>query len=366
MMTSVVLGVDPHKRSHTVAAVDEVGRELGCVGGGNDPDGHARLLAWGRRAGERRLWAIEDGQGLARRLASFLLAAGERVVWVPVRLMTAERRAGRSRGKSDPIDALAVARAALREGDLPVAQLDGPARQVRLLVDHREHLVADRTRVISRLRWHLHNLAADLEPAPKALTTLVAVRRLLARLDRLARLPAGPDSTGKNIERDLAVELCEQLLRLTPRINALERQIDALITPLLPATLDLCGVGALTAAKILGEVGDIRRFRSTGAFARHNGTAPVPVCSGKSTRQRLNRGGNRQLNRALHTIAITQLRSHQPAKDLLERRHRTKPGTTHKDAIRVLKRHLSDVIYRTIATDLAAHDQTVACEHPAA
>lgn len=351
----VTLGIDPHKLSHTVAAVDGLGRRLGSVRCGNDPDGHARLLAWGRGRGRERSWAIEDGQGLARRLAAFLLAAGERVVWVPVRLMTAERRAGRMRGKSDPIDALAVARAALREADLPVAVLDGPARQVRLLVDHREHLVAERTRVITRLRWHLHNLAADLEPPPKALKSLVQARRLATEL---AALPAGT-------ERDLAIELCTELARLTPRIAQLERDIDHLVAPLLPATLHLCGVNTLTAAKILGEVGDIRRFRSPAAFARHNGTAPIPVNSANSDQHRLNRGGNRQLNRAIHTMAIVQLRCHQDAKNLVERR-RSMPGKTNKDAIRVLKRHLSDVLYRTIAADLTANTPTTTSKHPAA
>lgn len=153
----VVVGVDAHKRAHTLVAVDELGRKLAEKAVAATPDGHIDAVEWSARWEERK-FALEDCRHVTRRLESDLLAAGEAVVRVPTRLMAGERRGGRERGKSDPIDALAVARAALREPNLPVAQLDGPNRELRLLVDHREDLVTERTRIQSRLRWHLHEL----------------------------------------------------------------------------------------------------------------------------------------------------------------------------------------------------------------
>jgi Transposase len=170
----VVLGVDAHKRTHTVVAVDDLGRQLGERTTGTTSDDHLGLLSWAEMFDGDRLWAIEDCRHLSRRLEGDLLAAGERIVRVPTKLMAHARDAARSYGKSDPIDAVAVARAALREPDLPAAHLDGPAREVRLLVDHRDNLVAERTRAINRLRWHLHELDqswAAAGPLPVAAET---------------------------------------------------------------------------------------------------------------------------------------------------------------------------------------------------
>jgi transposase len=154
----VTIGIDAHKRTHTVVATDEHGRELAARTVGATSDDHFQLVAWAARFPERR-WAVEDCRHLSRRLERDLLAAGEQIVRVPPKLMANARSAARSFGKSDPIDALAVARAAWREPDLPVAKLDGQEREVRLLVDHREDLVGERTRMINRLRWHLHELS---------------------------------------------------------------------------------------------------------------------------------------------------------------------------------------------------------------
>ena len=167
----VTIGIDAHKRSHTVVAVDEQGRQLAGRTVGTTSADHLELVAWAAHFPARR-WAVEDCRHLSRRLERDLLAAGERIVRVPPKLMANARDAARSFGKSDPIDALAVARAALREPDLPVAKLDGPEREVRLLVDHREDLVGERTRMISRLRWHLHELDPGNEPAARTLNHL--------------------------------------------------------------------------------------------------------------------------------------------------------------------------------------------------
>jgi Transposase len=195
------------------------------------------------------LWAVEDCRQLSRRLERDLLAAGQRIVRVPPKLMTNMRDAARSFGKSDPIDALAVARAALREPDLPVAHLDGPERDVRLLVDHREDLVAERTRIISRLRWHLHELDPSWQPTARSLDRPRAVNQIAARLEGQPGLVAR-----------LARELVERLRTLNADINALAEEITTLVGQLAPSLVAVCGCGPLTAAKILGETAGIRRL----------------------------------------------------------------------------------------------------------
>jgi len=173
----VVIGVDAHKRSHTLVATDEAGRKLSEKTVPATPEGHLSAVTWAARWPERT-FALEDCRHLTRRLETDLLLAGEAAVRVPPHLMAGVRRSGRERGKSDPIDALAIARAALREADLPVARLDGEARELRLLVDHREDLIAERTRIQCRLRWHLHELFPGL----------VIPSRSLRRYSMLARL----------------------------------------------------------------------------------------------------------------------------------------------------------------------------------
>jgi transposase len=178
---AVVIGVDAHKYTHTLVAVDELGRELAAKTLAATADGHLVALAWSARWPSRR-WALEDCRHLTRTLEADLLRAGEQVVRVPTQMMAGVRRSARARGKSDAIDALAIARAAWREPDLPVAQLDGPSRQVRLLVDHRDDLVAERTRLQSRIRWHLHEIAPDLEIPARGLKLQHVVEHVAARL----------------------------------------------------------------------------------------------------------------------------------------------------------------------------------------
>ena len=334
----VVLGIDAHKHSHTVVAVDQLGRKLGERTLGTATADHLALLAWAEQFGDERLWAVEDCRHLSRRLERDLLGAGEHIVRVPPKLMAHSRDAARSYGKSDPIDALAVARAALREPDLPTAQLDGPSREVRLLVDHRDDLVAERTRVINRLRWHLHELEPAWQPPARCLHRPKHLNELT---HKLADLPG--------IIAMLCRELVDRCRQLTTRITSLDSEITTKIAELAPTLLAIPGCGALTAAKIVGETADIRRFRSRHAWARHNGTAPLPVWSGNRERHRLSRTGNRQLNAALHRIAITQAHYHPDARTYLAQRRAN--GDTSSEAIRALKRRLSDVVYRALLTD---------------
>jgi transposase len=335
----VILGIDAHKRSHTVVAIDGAGRKLGeKTTQATTTEAHLELLRWAEGFGARRRWAVEDCRHLSRRLEADLLSAGEEIVRVPPKLMAHARDAARTYGKSDPIDALAVARAALREPDLPRARLDGPTRELRLLVDHREDLVRERTGHINRLRWHLHELDPAMDPAPRSLVRLVQLDRLAARLDHVPGVLA-------RVARDLLARIRE----LTVAVNELGREIGRLVRRLAPALLRTAGVGELTAAKILAEVADVRRFRSKDAFARHNGTAPLPASSGSRVRHRLSRTGNRQLNAAIHRIAVTQIRVHDGARAYLERRMAM--GNTKAEAIRALKRRLSDVVYRRLLAD---------------
>ena len=249
-------------------------------------------------------------------------------------------------GKSDPIDALAVARAALREPGLPVARLDDASRELRLLVDHREDLVAERTRHTNRLRWHLHDLLPSWDPEPRALTTYKHLAITDQRLD-------GLDPVIARIARDLI----SRIRALTDDINRLKADITARTESVAPNLLAIHGIAALGAAKLIGEVAGVDRFHSRHAFARHNGTAPLPVWSSNRERHRLSRTGNRQLNAAIHRIVLTQARSHPDAIAYLNRR--VDHGGTRKDAIRALKRRLSDVIYRAMIADAAHQHEPV-------
>ena len=341
----VVIGLDAHKRTHTVVVVDATGRKLAERTVATSRAGHLALLRWARHW-RQRTWAVEDCRHLTRRLEIDLLAVGERVVRVPPKLMAGTRRSNREPGKSDPIDALSVARAALREPDLPTARVDGVERELRLLVDHREDLVVDRTGHQERLRWFLVELGI-VEPPARSLDRAVV-------LDRLERALAPRTEPVARFARDLLVRIRE----LTQAVDMLEREIRVLAERVAPSLLALTGCGHLTAAKLVGQTAGVTRFRSRAAFARHNGTAPVPVWSGNTVRHRLNRGGDRQLNVALHRIAITQLQREGPGREYVAKRMAA--GDTKTEAIRALRRRLSDEVFRRLTIDETARNQAQA------
>ena len=333
----VVLGVDAHKRSHTIVACDGAGAQLGSLTVSAVTEGHLRAVRWAAQW-ESRKWAIEDCRHISRRLEADLLAAGEMVVRVPPKMMAAQRRSARTRGKSDPIDALAVARAALQEPDLPVASLDGPAREVKLLVDYRERLVRERTGAQNSLRWRLHELDPTWDPPSASLNRYRVLDDIETRLGGYEGMVA-----------DLARREVARIRDITREANQLEKEITLRVAEIAPSLLELPGCGGLTAAKLVGETADITRFRDRDAYAMFNGTAPIPVWTGNDTRFRLNRGGNRQINAAIHRIAVTQLRIHPPAQELIDR-HMSN-GKTKREALRILKRRLSDVVHRTMLHD---------------
>ncbi|HEX2904983.1 MAG TPA: IS110 family transposase [Jatrophihabitans sp.] len=337
----VVLGVDVHKGTHTAVAIDDVGRELGQRTVRATDAGHRQLLRWALRefadADELR-FAVEDCRHVSARLERDLLGAGQHVVRVPPKLMAGARSSARTRGKSDPIDALAVARAALREPNLPVARHDSVSREIKLLVDHRDDLVNERTRMQNRLRWHLHELDPELDLPERVLSRLVTLDGLAAWL--------GTQSSASSLLIRIATELVGDIRALTVRINALERELVQRMKVVAPKLLALSGCGALTAAKIVGETADVTRFRSEACFAMHAGAAPIPASSGKTNRHRLARGGNRQLNAALHRIALTQIGRNGPGRIYYERR--LAMGNTKMEALRALKRRLARIVFNLL------------------
>jgi len=335
----MVLGVDVHKDTHTTVVVDYAGREQALRTVRAIDSGHEQLVAWARREYPcERKWAVEDCRHVSTRLERALLAGGETVVRVPPKLMADARSGARTRGKSDPIDALAIARAALREPDLPEAVHDETSRELKLLVDHREDLLGERTRMINRLRWHLHELDPELELPARSLSRL-------RRLDGLAAwLVEQPPTATTGLITRLATELVADIRALSVRINALEREIAQRVEKVAPQLLELPGCAALTTAKIVGETANMARFRSEACFAMHAGVAPIPASSGRTQRHRLARGGNRQLNAALHRIALTQVRMSGSLGHAYHQRRRT-AGDTSKEALRALKRRLARVVY---------------------
>ena len=336
----IVLGADTHKRSHTVAAVaagtgELLGEQTVAVG----RRGFDALLQWARGLDADRVWALEDCRHVSGSLERFLIERGERVLRIPTHLTATARKSARQRGKSDPIDALNVARAALQEGldAFPAAHLDGPELDLRLLVDHRERLVRHRVELNSTLLWHLHDLWPELQLPGGALFSKkwsTRIGRRLARAEQTMRV---------RIARD---EL-RRLRELTGAINPLEREITVLVGQIAPQLLAEPGFGPLIAAKLVGEIAGAQRFATAAAkLARAAGVAPIPASSGTTQRQRLDQGANRQINAALHRVIVTRARCHPQTRDYIARRR--SEGKATREAIRCLKRYLARRVWRLL------------------
>lgn len=335
----IVIGADTHKRTHTVAAVFAASGQLAgeLTAPAREP-GFRELLAWGCAIDADRIWALEDCRHVSGAFERFLVAMGERVVRVAPKLMGATRKGERARGKSDPIDARAVARAALQEGPeaLPAAHRDEEALRIKLLLDHRDDLVKARTEDQQRLRWHLHDLWPELQVPTGALDRKVWHDRLARKLSRAEQ------TTRAQIARELVLEIG----RRTRRINELQRQLAELVSDYAPGLLALEGCGSLSAAKIVAETAGVRRLGTDAKFARLAAVAPIPASSGKRIRYRLDRGGNRQLNRAIHCIAVSQGHCYPPAREFLARKQAE--GKSRREALRCLKRHLARRIWKLL------------------
>jgi transposase len=327
------IGIDTHKATLAACAIDELGRPVAEQVFVNDPAGHAALLGWARQAAPGARIGLEGSASFGAAAARFLLAAGETAVEVPPQLSHRERLRVRRAGKSDPGDALAIARVTLREAELPPVRTADWTREIGLLVEAREDLVAEATRVRNRLHADLVVLVPGYGATA---ANLVAARH---------RLTAGRLLRGRpGVQAEMARDRLARLGRLLGEARVLEARIGQLVGdhPL----RSLPGAGVLVTAKIIGEAGDLRRFRSADAFAMLAGVAPIPASSGQTQRMRLNRGGNRQLNRALYCIALVQAWHHPPAKAFIARKRAE--GRTWREALRALKRHLARVVFRLL------------------
>jgi transposase len=327
------IGIDTHKATLAACHVDELGTVLAEQTFDNDPAGHRAFVDWAARTGRDAVIGIEGSASFGAPLARFLVASGWIVREVPPQLSRRERIRTRRAGKSDPADALAIARVTLREPDLPLVRLVDRTLELQLLVEAREDLVAELTRVRNRLHADLRTLAPGYGTAAANMTA-VRHQRTAGRLLRpLVGVQADLARTRLARMRRLAAEIGELTARITERVSG---------HPLLA----LPGAGVLVTAKLIGETGDIARFRSPDAFAALAGVAPIPASSGQTQHVRLNRGGNRQLNRALHTIAMSQAVHHEPARAYIARKRAE--GKTGRDAIRALKRQLVRTVFRLL------------------
>ena len=319
------IGIDTHKRTLAACAVDDVGGVIAERTFANEADGFSALSAWATEVAPGARIGVEGSASYGAAAARHLLEGGRVVREVPPQLSRRERDRSRRPGKSDPGDALAIARVTARETDLPPIRLEDQATELGLLLDAREDLVHAQTQARNRLHAHLVVL---LPGYPRTAARLVRAPQLAAIEQALAPLVG--------IRAELARELLAEVRRLGARASGFEQLIGARVAghPL----LGLPGAGALTAARLIAESGDLGRFRSADAFAMLAGVAPIPASSGEVRRMRLNRGGNRQLNRALYTIAQSQTLHHQPAKAYLARKRTD--GKSRPEALRCLKRQL--------------------------
>jgi transposase len=339
----IVIGVDAHKRTHTLVALDAGTGELrGQLTVAASEEGSAEALRFVQQIDEQRVWAIEDCRHVSGLLERALIAFGERVIRIPPALTVDARRSARVPGKSDPIDAAAVARAAIREGvdRFPAAFLDEQAMEIRMLCDYRDQLISERVRLANRLRWHLLAIAPELEAQlrPAGLEGPQIRARLARQLGRL----------GHSTRVRIAKTMLKRIGELTRQVRELEAELRELIEHHCPQLLQEHGCGTITAAILIGHTAGARRFPNDAAFARHAGTAPIPASSGNTNRHRLHRGGDRQLNRALHIIALSRARTDPQTRTYLDRK--ASEGKTKREAIRCLKRHLARHIWKLLYT----------------
>jgi transposase len=345
----VLIGVDPHKASVAVAAIDEaLGELLERASFPQDRTGLRALERWAKRFPERR-WALENAGGLGRHLAVRLAASGESVVDVPPKLSARVRvlSSGNAR-KNDGVDALATALAASGNECLAAVDPEAASEALRLLSERREDLVAERTRALNRL----HALLRDLVPGGVA-RTLSANRA--ARILRGIRPKGGASA---RLRRRLASEVLRDIRTLDRKIADLNGRIEAEVEASGTTLTEIFGIGSILAARIIGTVGDVTRFPTKAHFASYSGTAPLESSSGEVVRHRLSLAGNRHLNYALHMVATCQARS--DARGRVYYRKKMAEGKSRKEALRCLKRRISDAVFRSLMADSQAPSRSAA------
>ncbi|WP_409333282.1 IS110 family transposase [Trujillonella humicola] len=342
----MLAGIDTHKDTLAVAVIDPVGRPVEVTELANTEAGFDDLEELLTRHQVVRV-GIEGSGNHGRGAAIWLVLGGQlEVVEVPPSLTSRERSSKPGQGKTDPIDAVAIARITAREPGLPPVRLAiGQAADLRALADYRAQLVTERTALANRTHAELHGLLPGYQVTVPRLTAPTYIAAARALLD---------GDTG--VRSQLTRRRLDRLDELTAEIGEVADLIAAAIDTVQTGLTDLYGVGPISAATILGQVVDVRRYRSRHAFAAANGTAPLPANSGRTTRRhRLNRSGNRTLNRVLYTMAITQIRADTEGRAYYLRKRAE--GKTSREALRCLKRRLSDLIYKTLQADLAAQQR---------
>jgi transposase len=347
----VMIAVDPHKASNTAAVLDPVTKTLiETARFANTEEGYGRLTGFARRW-EHRRWAVEGCRGAGRSVAQRLVADGELVLDVPAKLAARVRVYSRGHGrKTDKHDAVSIGLAALDGSGIAPAGPDDVLVSLRLLCDRREELSALRTQAVCRL----HRLLAELTPGGMRRELTAGKAGAL-----LARIRPGDDVA--RVRLQLARDHLADVTALDARLKAAAAQISALVAATGTTLTTLYGIGPLIAGRILAETGGVARFATRDKFASYNGTAPIDVSSGEQARHRLSRAGNRRINHALHMMAVTQIRyPGTPGRVYYERKR--KEGKTPKEALRCLKRRLSDVVYRQLVLD--QHGRIEACGSP--
>jgi transposase len=337
-MKPVIIGMDPHKRSATIEIIDDREKVLSAGRFGTDRDGYQAMLATGRKF-PARTWAVEGCNGIGRHIAQRLVADGEQVVDVPAKLSARARVFSTGQGrKTDPVDAHSVALAGLRSPDLRVITADDAMVAIRLLADRRDELGVARSQTVNRL----HRLLLELLPGgAKKFLSAAQARQLLATI-------RPRDIAGKT-RRRLAAEMITELTRIDKRIKTADAELKELVAATGSSLLTTHGIGPSGAARLLGDVADIARFADKGRFASWNGTAPLDASSGDQNRHRLSRAGNRRINRVLHIMAIVALRNDTEGRAYYRRK--IAAGKTTMEALRCLKRRLSDIVYQQMRAD---------------
>jgi transposase len=339
-MEQIVIGVDPHKLSATIEVVDQHEQLLGSGRFTTDQAGYSAMRNYAK-AWPERVWAVEGANGARRPLAQRLLEAGEHVVDVPAKLAARVRLfdSGHNR-KTDALDAhsVAVAVVAVRTSSLRVLKVDGELEALRMLADRREALTRRRVQTVCRLQA----LLAELLPgqAKRDITTGQAKAMLATVRPR--------DIAGKT-RRRIAVEELTELVAVETKIKKATAELKAMVVARQSRLMDIHGVGAVVAARILADVGDVARFADRNRFASWTGTAPLDASSGEQNRHRLSRAGNRRVNHMIHIAAVTQLRLDTEGRAYYRRKRAA--GKKPQEALRCLKRRISDVIYRQLVAD---------------
>ena len=344
-MEPVVIAVDPHKLSVTIEVIDRREQLLGTGRFSTDRAGFTAMRSYAKQWPDRE-WAVEGALGVGRPLAQRLMEAGERVLDVPAKLAARARLLDTGHGRrTDAHDAHSVAVAAVRAKNLRVLAPDGQLEALRMLVDHRDQLSSRRVQTVNRL----HRLLAELVPgkAKKDLTALQANEILASVRPR--------DIAGKT-RRQVAADELADLFAIGKKVKTLTSEIMAIVKERGSNLMDLPGVGPVVAARILADVGDVARFADRNRFASWTGTAPLDASSGEQTRHRLSRAGNRRMNRAVHIAATTQIRLDTEGRAYYRRK--LAAGKTRMEAMRCLKRRISDAVYRQLIADARAVDNS--------